>query len=146
MNPALSTSVSREGKGHDLMNSLPVSTRTIILSKLAVGYVMSLLGVVLALYTAVTRTDAVSKQIGEGNTPKQATKLGFKQTAKTVWIAHAAVLAVALILMIFSFTKSIGYCLACGVVASAFSVAIMRLFQACFTTISKKPSLFGKVK
>ena len=105
-----------------------------------------LLGVVLALYTAVTRTDAVSKQIGEGNTPKQATKLGFKQTAKTVWIAHAAVLAVALILMIFSFTKPIGYCLACGVVASAFSVAIMRLFQACFTTISKKPSLFGKVK
>ena len=50
------------------------------------------------------------------------------------------------LLMIFSFTKPIGYCLACGVVASAFSVAIMRLFQACFTTISKKPSLFGKVK
>ena len=48
MNPALSTSVSREGKGHDLMNSLPVSTRTIILSKLAVGYALSLLGVVIA--------------------------------------------------------------------------------------------------
>ncbi len=48
MNPALSTSVSREGKGHDFLTALPVSSRTMVLAKLAVGYVMSLLGVVLA--------------------------------------------------------------------------------------------------
>ncbi|MBR3738879.1 MAG: hypothetical protein IKN04_00290 [Clostridia bacterium] len=48
MNPALSTSVSREGKGHDFLTALPVSSRTMVLSKLAVGYVMSLAGVVLA--------------------------------------------------------------------------------------------------
>ena len=45
MNPALSTSVSREGKGHDFMNALPVSSKTIILSKLTVGYSLSLVGV-----------------------------------------------------------------------------------------------------
>ncbi len=45
LNPALSTSVSREGKGHDFMNALPVSAGTIVLSKLTVGYAMSLLGV-----------------------------------------------------------------------------------------------------
>ena len=48
MNPALSTSVSREGKGHDFLTALPVSSRTMVLSKLAVGYCMSLAGVVLA--------------------------------------------------------------------------------------------------
>lgn len=48
MNPALSTSVSREGKGHDFLTALPVSSRTVVLSKLTVGYVMSLAGVVLA--------------------------------------------------------------------------------------------------
>ena len=48
MNPALSTSVSREGKGHYFLTALPVSSRTMVLSKLAVGYCMSLAGVVLA--------------------------------------------------------------------------------------------------
>ena len=48
MNPALSTSVSREGKGHDFMNALPVSVRTIVLSKLTVGYALSIAGVLLA--------------------------------------------------------------------------------------------------
>ena len=48
MNPALSTSVSREGKGHDFLTALPVSSRTMVLSKLAVGYGMSLAGVVAA--------------------------------------------------------------------------------------------------
>ena len=48
MNPALSTSVSREGKGHDFLTALPVSSRTMVLSKLTVGYIMSLAGVALA--------------------------------------------------------------------------------------------------
>ncbi len=48
MNPAVATSVSREGKGHDFMNALPVSAKTIVLSKLAVGYLLSLAGVLVA--------------------------------------------------------------------------------------------------
>ena len=48
LNPALSTAVSREGKGHDFMNALPVSAKTIILSKMAVGYSLSLAGVLVA--------------------------------------------------------------------------------------------------
>ena len=48
LNPALSTAVSREGKGHDFMNALPVSPRTLVLSKLTVGYALSLAGVLVA--------------------------------------------------------------------------------------------------
>ena len=105
-----------------------------------------LLGVLLSMYAAVTRTDAISKQIGEGSTPKQATKLGMKNAAKAVWIAHAAVVVIALILMIFAFSRSIGYALFAGALASALSTLVMRAFQLCFTAISSKPALFGKVK
>ena len=105
-----------------------------------------LLGIVIAMYTAVTRTDAISKQIGEGAAPKAATKLGFKVTAKSVWLIHGAVMLLALILMIFAFSRPVGYCLAAGVFASAIAVVIMRAYQACFTALSGKASLFGKVK
>ena len=105
-----------------------------------------LLGIVLAIYAAVTRTDAISKQIGEGNTPKQATKLGFRMAAKNVWIVHGAALVLALIMMIFAFSRSTGYTLAAGVFASAVATLVMRAFQMCFTAISNKASLFGKVK
>ena len=105
-----------------------------------------LLGVLVAMYAAVTRTDAIGKQISEGNAPKAASKLGFRAAAKNTWIAHGAVLAVALILMIFPFSKSTGYTLASGVVASAMTTVVMRAFQYCFTMITNKPALFGKVK
>ncbi|MBO7663619.1 MAG: hypothetical protein J6U01_09635 [Clostridia bacterium] len=45
LNPALSTAVTREGKGHDLMLSLPVPVRTHMLSKLLVGYGLTLIGI-----------------------------------------------------------------------------------------------------
>lgn len=48
MNTALSTAVTREGKGHDYMTALPVSYKTIVLAKFAVGYGLSILGVLLA--------------------------------------------------------------------------------------------------
>ncbi len=48
MNPALSTAVSREGKGHDILIGLPVSPRTLIRSKFVVGYGLCLGGVLLA--------------------------------------------------------------------------------------------------
>ena len=117
------------------------------LNSLSVGCLVAILmGILLAVYTAVTRTDAISKQIGEGASPKSATKVGFRTSAKAVWIAHGAVLVIALILMIFSFSRGVGYCLSAGVLASAIAVLAMRLFQACFTSISNKPSLFGKAK
>ena len=105
-----------------------------------------LLGILLSVYAAVTRTDAISKQISEGSAPKQATKLGMKNAAKNVWLVHGVAMALALVLMIFSFTRSIGYALCVGLIASALSTLAMRAFQLCFTTITNKPALFGKVK
>ena len=105
-----------------------------------------LLGILLAIFTAVTRTDAISKQISEGYGPKQATKLGFRAAGKLVWLVHGGALVLSLILMIFSFSKATGYSLCAGVVASAIAAPLMRLFQACFTSITGKASLFGKVK
>ena len=105
-----------------------------------------LLGILVALYAAVTRTDAISKQIGEGSAPKQATKLGFRAAAKNVWIVHGAVVILAMILMIFPFSQSTGYTLAAMVTASAMCTLVMRAFQFCFTMMSNKPALFGKVK
>ncbi len=48
MNQALSTSVTREGRGHPYLTALPVSVRTHIFSKMAVGYVLSAAGTLLA--------------------------------------------------------------------------------------------------
>ena len=48
MNPALSTSVTREGKGHGFLIGLPISPRTLIRAKFTVGYGLSLIGVICA--------------------------------------------------------------------------------------------------
>ena len=45
MNPALSTAVTREGKGHDFIKALPVSAKTLIYAKLAVGFGLEIIGV-----------------------------------------------------------------------------------------------------
>ena len=105
-----------------------------------------LLGVLLSMYAAVTRTAAISKQINEGSAPKQATKLGMKNAAKTVWLAHGAVAVLSLLLMIFSFSRAIGYTLFVSVMASALSTLVMRAFQFCFIAINNKPALYGNVK
>lgn len=112
---------------------------------LTVGCLVAiLLGLLLALYTAVARTDAVAAQIKEGSTPKQAVKFGFRAAAKNVWIVHGAVLLIALILMIFPFSRAAGYALAAGVAGSAITACLMRAFLGCFTAITGKASLFGK--
>ena len=49
MNPALSTAVTREGKGHDFIKSLPVSAKTLIHAKLAVGFGLVAVGVIAAM-------------------------------------------------------------------------------------------------
>ena len=48
MNPALSTAVSREGKGHDFLIGLPIDPRTLIRAKFTVGFGLALCGVGLA--------------------------------------------------------------------------------------------------
>ena len=48
MNPALSTAVTREGKGHDFLTALPVSPHTYIRAKFIVGFGLSTLGIVAA--------------------------------------------------------------------------------------------------
>jgi len=105
-----------------------------------------LLGILLAVYTAVTRADAISANITEGLSPKQASRLGFKASMKPVWIVHGAAIVLALILMIFPAAKSTGYTLAAMVCGSAITVVLMRAFQGCFTAIAGKASLFGKTK
>lgn len=120
---------------------------TVVLAYTNVANVIALLlGILLAIYTAVNRTAAIAKEIAEGNGPKSATKVGFRAAAKQVWMAHGALLVVSLILMIFSATKYFGYTLCAGVVASAMVAPLMRAFQACFVSISGKAKLFGKVK
>ena len=48
MNPALSTAVTREGKGHDFLTALPVPNMTLIRAKFIVGYTLSMLGIIAA--------------------------------------------------------------------------------------------------
>ena len=48
MNSCLSTAVTREGRGHEFIKSLPVSARTLILAKLAVGGGLEALGFIAA--------------------------------------------------------------------------------------------------
>ena len=48
MNPALSTAVTREGKGHDSLTALPVSSHTFIRAKFIVGYGLSMMGIIAA--------------------------------------------------------------------------------------------------
>ena len=48
MSPALSTAVTREGKGHDFIKVLPVSARTLIHAKIAVGFGLEIFDVLLA--------------------------------------------------------------------------------------------------
>lgn len=48
MNPALSTAVTREGKGHAFLTALPVSSHTFVRAKFIVGYGLSMLGIIAA--------------------------------------------------------------------------------------------------
>ena len=48
MNPALSTAVTREGRGHDFLKALPVSPHTYIRAKFIVGFLLSALGIIAA--------------------------------------------------------------------------------------------------
>ena len=48
MNPALSTAVTREGKGHDFLTALPVPHRTFIRAKFIVGFGLGTAGLIAA--------------------------------------------------------------------------------------------------
>ena len=48
MNPALSTAVTREGKGHELLTALPVPAKTLVRAKFAVGFGLALVGALAA--------------------------------------------------------------------------------------------------
>ena len=48
MNPALSTAVTREGKSHGFLTAIPVPAKTVVGAKLAVGYALSVIGVLAA--------------------------------------------------------------------------------------------------
>lgn len=48
MNPALSTAVTREGKGHGFLTALPIPAKTLVGAKFAVGFAIALVGVLAA--------------------------------------------------------------------------------------------------
>ncbi len=62
MNPALSTSVTREGRGHDFMLALPVPMETHLRSKLIVGYGLSLVGIATSAIALCVLFPAVWKE------------------------------------------------------------------------------------
>ena len=63
MNPALSTAVTREGRGHPYMIALPVPPRTHVLSKMAVGYTLSAAGAILASVVLIIAMPSVAVPI-----------------------------------------------------------------------------------
>ena len=105
-----------------------------------------LLGLLLSIYCAVTRTEAITAQVKDGAAVKQASKLGFSTVAKNLWIIHGAAAAVALLLTLFQFSKSTGYCLLWGVAGSALSMVMMRVFQYVFNMITVKSASYGGTK
>lgn len=120
---------------------------TIILKPFTVSVAVGLLlGLAFILWAACVRTKKVSAQIAQGAAPRQAVKAACSESAKVVWIAHAAVAVIGMILMIFRATEPMGDCLAAAAVASACAVALMRLFLFVFGMISKKPAMYGKAK
>ena len=62
MNPALSTAVTREGKGHDFIKALPVSARTLIHAKIAVGYGLEAIGVIAAGIAVLVMVPGFTKE------------------------------------------------------------------------------------
>ncbi len=55
MNPALSTAVTREGRGHDFMLALPVPVRTHVMSKMVAGYGLTALGIALSIIALIVQ-------------------------------------------------------------------------------------------
>ncbi len=60
MNPALSTAISREGKGHDFLIGLPIDPRILIRAKFAVGYGISLIGIGLSTIALIVILPAMA--------------------------------------------------------------------------------------
>jgi len=63
MNPALSTAVTREGKGHELLTALPVPAKTLVCAKFAVGFGLALVGVLAASVALVVLFPTFTLQV-----------------------------------------------------------------------------------
>ncbi len=63
INPALATSVTREGRGHAFLTALPIPPRTSILAKMAVGYGMSFIGCLVAAIILIVMMPALTLYI-----------------------------------------------------------------------------------
>ena len=63
MNPALSTAVTREGKGHELLTALPVPAKTLVRAKFAVGFGLALVGVLAASVALVVLFPTFTQQV-----------------------------------------------------------------------------------
>ena len=63
MNPALSTAVTREGKGHELLTALPVPAKTLVRAKFAVGFGLALVGALAASVALVVLFPTFTLQV-----------------------------------------------------------------------------------
>ena len=64
MNPALSTAVTREGKGHDFLTALPVPRSTLVRAKFIVGYGLGMAGVIAASIALIVIFPGYELQVG----------------------------------------------------------------------------------
>ena len=62
LNPALSTAVSREGKGHGFLTALPIPPMTPVYAKMATGFGLSLLGLVAATAALIIMLPSLAVQ------------------------------------------------------------------------------------
>ena len=143
MNPCLSTAVSREGKGHDLMMSLPVPGWTIVRAKFAVGFGLGALGVAAAgialafifpslllpvlisvvltlLYTYATSCIALIRDIKKPKldwiTEQQAVKQNYGMVISM--LISWGILTLLALLSIFLLVSDVGFWLYSGIIAA----------------------------
>ena len=81
-------------------------------------------GVVVTVYVLCNELCAAKKAVQEGRDVAAAVRFGLNSTVKHTLLVYAVVLAVALVLMVFAFTRPYGYVLS-TVVASGAAVALV---------------------
>ena len=102
-------------------------------------------GVVISVAVLSEQLKAAAKAVKEGRDAAAALRYGMNATAKKNLVLHAAVLVVALLLMVLSFTRPYGYTLATVVVASVVAnmVAVRALVPVVVSALGGKTCLIS---
>ncbi len=98
--------------------------------------VAMLVGILISVVMAVLVLDAYKKALAEGTDARQARKTALRGAAPMVWYIPGGVLVLAIILMLFSATATIGNVLAVGVVCAVVSAALLlRCFMSALAGV-----------